>query len=110
MRVGSIPWPTRCCTKSDRSLTDKELPSELVPKTASPTLQRNSHWHCAVSRALSTDKSARNGVKTGDNTPRMAGLAAGADMDWVAFTEISFCFSLFKGQFSRVLAAVEPVK
>jgi hypothetical protein len=50
---------------------DSEFASLLVPNTASPQFCERSHLQCAMKRSLSGDRSALNGVTTGDRTPVM---------------------------------------
>src|SRR5262245_3590438 len=71
MRAGSIPAPTNRSSKSIRSSTDSELASEFVPNTARPTFCDRSHRHCRTNRSGSGERSALNGVTTGDSTPEI---------------------------------------
>src|SRR5262245_1087090 len=71
MRAGSTPAPTSRSRRSIRSSTESELASEFVPNTARPTFCDKSHRHCRTNRSGSGERSALNGVTTGDSTPEI---------------------------------------
>src|SRR5215510_4567171 len=82
MRAGSSPAPTSRSSSSTFSSTESELASELVPKTARPTFCPRSQRHWPTKRSGSGERSALNGVTTGESTPAMR---------WVSFTLSSPC-------------------
>src|SRR5262245_53531762 len=75
MRAGSSPLPTSRSSRSIFSSTDRELASEFVPNTARPTLCEESHRHWRTNRSGSADRSARNGVTTGERTPLIRAMS-----------------------------------
>jgi hypothetical protein len=68
-RAASIPLATRRSSSSTFSSVESELASELVPNTARPTSCESSQRHWRTKRSGSGERSALNGVTTGERTP-----------------------------------------
>src|SRR4029453_6661948 len=81
MRAGSTPPPTRRSSSSTFSSVERELASELVPKTASPTFWLSSHRHCLTKRSGSGQSAVLNGVATGERTPAMRSVMLKVSFD-----------------------------
>ncbi len=70
-RAGSMPPATSRSSSSIFSSVESELASEFVPNTARPTSCDRSQRHCRTNRSGSGERSALNGVTTGERTPLM---------------------------------------
>src|SRR4029453_18627322 len=81
VRAGSPPPPTRRSSSSTFSSVERELASELVPNTASPTFWLSSHRHCFTKRSGSGERSVLNGVTTGERTPAMRSVMLKVSFD-----------------------------
>src|SRR6476659_9802149 len=68
-RSGSMPPATSRSSSSSFSSVASELASEFVPNTARPTSCDRSQRHCRTNRSGSGERSALNGVTTGERTP-----------------------------------------
>src|SRR6266404_7720970 len=71
MRDVSTPAPTSASSSVERSSTDSEFASLVVPNGASTQFCESNHRQCAMNRSLSGERSALNGVTPGASTPRM---------------------------------------
>ncbi len=76
-RSGSMPASSAASRSAMRSSTEKEFASLVVPNSARPWQPLSSSQRAwSRNRSLSTPKSSRTGISTGDQTPWMGRVTA----------------------------------
>ncbi len=95
--AGTPAWISAASMPSFSS-TDREFASLLVPKMASPEQPFfSSHLQWRTNLSLSGERSALNGVTTGDSTPRRRAAAFG----WTMAGEAGVAMAEFAGSERR---------
>src|SRR5437588_4166108 len=96
-----MPASTRVSSSWSRSSRLSEVASLLVPNTARPQFCESSHRQCRTSRSASTDRSALNGVTTGERTPVIRGAARPRELSRTDVVAVSAMSSSIRYRASR---------